>query len=122
MLSAARTEVIGERRARADENVVFEDQTIPKIDSGFEGHTVADPNSTLHKGMVADVAVFTDDSTFDEMREGPDAGARPNGHTFVHQRMGVDERFHRGKTKLGNRGERTEDRDQGSVARLEHKP
>src|SRR6185369_6390094 len=97
MPSAARKEVIGERSAWAHENIILNNQTIPQINSAFQGHSVADPNSTLNKRMIADITVVADDSAFNEMSKGPDAGASSNGHSFVHQRMGVDEGIHEGK-------------------------
>jgi hypothetical protein len=53
--------IICESHVWANENVVGDPETIPKLDATLHSYTIAQDNVILDKNVVADVTIFTND-------------------------------------------------------------
>ena len=83
MLPAARERIVGERRVRADEDVVRDSQPVPELHAALDRDPIAEHDVVLDEDVVADVAVVTDLGTGKHVCEGPDAGAVADASTLA---------------------------------------
>jgi hypothetical protein len=61
-LFAFREQIICESYVRANKDIVPDPQTVPKLDATLYRYAIAQDNVILDEDMIADVAVFADDS------------------------------------------------------------
>src|SRR2546425_1316495 len=70
---AARPEIVGQHRVRAQENVVLGHDSVPDRDTVLDGHSIAQHRSVLDETVLADVAPGPDARAGHHVRPGPDA-------------------------------------------------
>lgn len=86
---AARTQVVGEGRARPHKYVVFKDCPFPEIDTTFDGHAIAHPHAFFKKGVVAEIAILADDRAIADMGKRPNPRARADDSPRINEGLGV---------------------------------
>ena len=59
-------------------DVVVHGQTIPQVDPALHCHTISYLYSTFDEGVIAYVAVSSDDRSLDNMGERPNTSAKTN--------------------------------------------
>jgi hypothetical protein len=72
-LLTARKEVIGEGGIWTDHHVIFKPETVPDLHSALDRDPVADYDIVFYEDMIADIAIGTNLSTWENMRKGPDS-------------------------------------------------
>ena len=59
---AARIRIVGQGRIGADENIVFDGDSVPELHAALDGRTVADPHLVFDERVMANITVRADDS------------------------------------------------------------
>ncbi len=77
-----RIEVVGENCVRAYKYVIAKGNAVPYGYAVFYGHAITDHDVRFNEGMIADVAMLTDDRASHNMSESPDPGAFANDLRF----------------------------------------
>jgi len=95
--------MIREGGAGPNMHIVFENKTVPKINTTFYGYPVANSHSAFNEGVVANVAVITHDGAFDDMSERPDPCPVPEGDSAINQRLGMYETVWHFRVRVGQR-------------------
>ena len=72
---AARIRIVGERRIGADENIVFDGDSVPELHTALDRHSVADMHIVFDERLIADIAVRADDSAWQHVGKRPDPGS-----------------------------------------------
>ena len=96
-IRAAWAEVVHKRSGRADENIVLRYYTVPKKYSAFESDSIAQTDLPFDKGVIANIAVATDDSALENVSESPYPRAWADLRALVDQSIRVN------KTHSANR-------------------
>ncbi len=71
MVPTLRVTIICESYVGANENIIFDRDSIPDLNARLYGHPIADDDVIFDEAVSADVAVFSDDRTFEDDAELP---------------------------------------------------
>jgi hypothetical protein len=63
----------------------------PKIDAAFYGYAIADLSPALDECVVANIAIGSHDSAFNDMGKGPDPCALANQRPLFNGRQGMNQ-------------------------------
>lgn len=74
MVFAARKGIVGEGHIGTDENIVFNAQPVPQLNTRLNRNPVANDDIVFDKHMCADVAIGTNAGTGQDDNELPNAG------------------------------------------------
>jgi hypothetical protein len=80
-------QVVGERHAWPDKNIVLQRDAFPNMNAAFDGNTMAKAHTFFKKGVIAQIAVFAHDRPGANMGKGPDPGAIANNRARINERL-----------------------------------
>src|SRR5207244_2895909 len=75
MLAAARKRIVGERRIRAHEDIVFQRNPVPELYATLDGDAITHHDIVFDERVVADVASGSNSGTAQDVSERPYASA-----------------------------------------------
>jgi hypothetical protein len=78
ILLASRQRIVGESRVWTYEDIVLDSETVPQLNPGLDCDPISKNYIVLDEGVVANVAVNSNLSSFKDVGEGPYARAVPN--------------------------------------------
>ena len=77
-IARARVEVVSKRYIWTDKDAVLERDSVPKLDTTFDRHTVTDDDLVLDEAVRADVSVATNYGSWQDHHVLPDPGSLAN--------------------------------------------
>ena len=82
MLFATWKRIIREGDIRADESIILDSDSIPKLHARFDRDPVPNHDIVFYEDVIAQIAVRPDVRFREDVHEGPDLGSRANMFCF----------------------------------------
>lgn len=83
LMLTARGWVVDECRIGADEDIVVDSKSVPKLHAAFDGCPVSDGYVVFYKDMVANIAVIPNDGSWKNVSECPYPSSSANTGSFA---------------------------------------
>ena len=91
MTLAARPIIIRKNGTGPDKDIVLDGNPVPKENTAFDRHAIADAYPALDERVVAKIAFLANDRTGQDMHESRQPRSLANQDTVIHERLGMTE-------------------------------